>query len=42
MDDGAVGGWSWIENAGGGYDQGDGVRAFGFKGKSEGKGKGDA
>ena len=25
MDVGAVGGWSWCDDAGGGYDQGDGV-----------------
>ena len=40
MDVGAVGGWSWGEDTGGGYDQGDGVYACGFKGQGEGKGKG--
>ncbi len=43
MDVGAVGEWSWHDDTGGGYDQGDGVYALGFKGKgkSRGKGKGD-
>ncbi len=41
MDVGAVGGWSWYDDAGGGYDQGDGVYAFAFKGKGKGKGNGD-
>ncbi len=40
MDVGAVGGWSWGEDAGGGTDQGDGVYEFGFKGRGESKGKG--
>ncbi len=41
IDVGAVGGWSWYDDTGGGYDQGQGVYAFGnkFKGKSKGKGK---
>ncbi len=30
MDVGAVGGWSWCGDVSGGYDQGDGVCAFGF------------
>ena len=41
MDVGAVGGWSWQDDTGGGYDQGDGIYAFAFKGKGKGKGKGD-
>ncbi len=40
MDVRAVGGWSWAEDAGRGYDQGDGVYAFGFKGEGKSKGKG--
>jgi hypothetical protein len=43
MDVGAVSGWSWYDDVGGGYDQEDGVYALGFKGKgkSEGIGKGN-
>ena len=33
MDVGPVRGWSWGEDIGGGYDQGDGVYEFGFKGE---------
>ena len=40
MDVGAVGGWSWQDDTGGGYDQGDGIYAFAFKGKGKSKGKG--
>ncbi len=39
MDVGVVGGWSWYEDVGGGYDH-EGVYAVGFKGTLEGKGKG--
>ncbi len=39
MDVGAVGEWSWCEHTGEGWDQGDGVYAFGFKGKGKSKGK---
>ncbi len=38
LDVGAVGGWSWDDDTGGGYDQGDGDYAFGFKGKCKFKG----
>ncbi len=43
MNVGAVGGWSWYDDDGGGQDQGDGVYALAFKGKgkSKGKSKGD-
>ncbi len=43
MDVGAVGGWSWYDDTGGGHDQGDGVYTVAIKGKgkSNGKGKGD-
>ncbi len=41
MDVGAVGGWSWNDDMGGGCDQGGGVYAFGFKGKVKIKGKGN-
>ena len=41
MDVGAVGGWSWNDDTGGGYDQGEGIYAFAFKGKGKGKGKGE-
>ncbi len=40
IDVGSVGGWGWTEDTGGGYDQGDGVYAFGFKCKVKSKGKG--
>jgi hypothetical protein len=40
MDVGAVGGWNCNDDTGGGYDQGDGVYAFGFEGKGKSKGKG--
>ena len=40
MDVGAVGGWSWQDDTGGGYDQGDGIYAFAFKGKGKSKGNG--
>ncbi len=39
-DVGVVGEWSWGEDAGGGYDRGDGVYALGFKDHSKGKWKG--
>ena len=39
MDVGAVGGWSWYDDVGGGYDH-EGVHAVGFEGKGEIKGKG--
>ncbi len=40
MDVGAVGGWSWHDDVGGGYDQ-EAMHAVGFKGKGESKGEGD-
>ncbi len=39
MDVGAISGWGWSEDTDGGCDQGDGVQAFGFKGKGDSKGK---
>ncbi len=39
MDVGAAGGWSWQDDTGGEYNQGDGIYAF--KGKSKGKGNGE-
>ncbi len=38
MDVGAVGGWSWYDDVGGGYDR-ERVFAIGFKGRGKSKGK---
>ncbi len=41
MDVGAVGGWSWCEDIGGGYGQDACAYAFGFKGTGKSKGEGE-